>query len=247
MLRPSRAVRVKRFDRSIKGALKIDEPAYQKARILFLADLVLRRDSHLHASLGHLAKGRKKQIILVMDNADQRNLAVQQEAFLIAQELAATRSLLIFVALRPSTFYQSKTTGALSGYQHKILTISPPPADDVVQRRLGFAVRVAEGTIEPAALSGIRLQAWKRSFFPEGDASLNSHQRANPLTSSFWTGSFSFLEATSTDTPICDDATRDVVAELAASFKIADRYQRADIVNGAPPQNNHRPVSQNGA
>jgi hypothetical protein len=86
-----------------------------------------------------------------MDNADQRSFA-------IAQELAATRNLLVFVALRPSTFFLSKTTGALSAYQNKVLTISPPPADKVVEKRLTFALRVAEGTIEPAALSGIRLQ-----------------------------------------------------------------------------------------
>lgn len=150
---------LKQFDRSIKGALKsVDFNSYSKERIQFLTDLVSRKDNHLHAALGHLSKGRSKQIILVMDNADQRSFAIQQEAFLISQELAATRNLLVFVALRPSTFYQSKTTGALSGYQHKILTISPPPADEVIQRRLAFAVRVAEGSTAPAALSGIRLQ-----------------------------------------------------------------------------------------
>src|SRR4029077_19945247 len=63
-----------------------------------------------------------------------------------------------FVALRPSTFYQSKMTGALSGYQNKLLTISPPPADEVIQKRLTFAVRVAEGKVAPAALSQIRLE-----------------------------------------------------------------------------------------
>ena len=150
---------MKRFDRSVKGALKdVDPGAYQRERIAHLSELVGRRDSHLHAALGHLSKGRGKQIILVMDNADQRSLAVQQEAFLIAQELAATRNLLVFVALRPSTFYSSKTTGALSGYQNKILTISPPPADEVIQRRLTFALRVAQGKVAPAALEGIRLQ-----------------------------------------------------------------------------------------
>lgn len=147
------------FDRSVRGKLKdIDNSAYQKERISFLHELVSRRDNHLQASLGHLARGRGKQIILVMDNADQRNFATQQEAFLIAQELAATRNILVFVALRPSTFYQSKTTGALSGYQNKILTISPPPADEVVQSRLAFAVKVAEGKVAPASLSSIRLQ-----------------------------------------------------------------------------------------
>lgn len=146
------------FDRSVKGALKgIDEKAYQRERIAFLTEKIDRRDMHLQASLGHLARGRNKQIILILDNADQRTFKVQQETFLIAQELAASRNLLVFVALRPSTFYLSKTTGALSAYQNKILTISPPPADEVVQRRLIFAARVAEGKVEPAALSGIRL------------------------------------------------------------------------------------------
>ena len=146
------------FDRSPEGQLKnIDEMEYQKARIRFLTSKTSRLDSHLHAAIAHISKGRKRRIILVLDNADQRNFEVQQEAFLIAQELAATRSLFVFVALRPSTFYLSKTTGALSAYQNKILTISPPPADEVVQRRLAFALRVAEGKAAPAALEGIRL------------------------------------------------------------------------------------------
>ncbi len=147
------------FDRSVSGALKqIDSTAYEREKIAFLDEKIKRRDGHLHASLGHLAKGQNKQIILVIDNADQRSFEVQQEAFLIAQEFAATRNLLVFVALRPSTFHQSKMTGALSGYQNKVLTIAPPPADEVLRRRITFAVRVAEGKIAPPLLAGIRLQ-----------------------------------------------------------------------------------------
>jgi GTPase SAR1 family protein len=148
------------FDNSVKGSLKgIDDVAYQRERIAFLSGKIDMYDKHLQASLGHLARGRNKQIILVLDNADQRTFEVQQETFLIAQELAASRNLLVFVALRPSTFYLSKTTGALSAYQNKILTIAPPPADEVVQKRLVFAVRVAEGKVAPAELEGIRLHS----------------------------------------------------------------------------------------
>ncbi|EIC29919.1 hypothetical protein [Methylomicrobium album] len=146
------------FDNSVKGSMKgIDHVAYQRERVAFLSEKIEMRDKHLLASLGHLARGRNKQIILVLDNADQRTFEVQQETFLIAQELAASRNLLVFVALRPSTFYLSKTTGALSAYQNKILTIAPPPADEVVQKRLVFAVRVAEGKVAPAELSDIRI------------------------------------------------------------------------------------------
>lgn len=147
------------FDTSVRGQLKaIDRTAYDKARIDFLSEKIERRDRHLQAALGHLAHGQKKQIILVLDNADQRNFDVQQQTFLIAQEFAATRNMLVFVSLRPSTFYLSKTTGSLAAYQNKILTISPPPADEVIQKRLLFALRVAQGEIAPSALPHIRLQ-----------------------------------------------------------------------------------------
>jgi hypothetical protein len=43
----------------------------------------------------------------------------------------------------------------------------------------------------------------------------------------FWTGAFAFLDATSTDTPIFDQAVREEVCNLAASFDIKDRYRRA--------------------
>ena len=50
------------FDKSVRGGLRtIDEKKYQKARIEFLAEKVDRRDSHLLASLSHLAHGRKNK------------------------------------------------------------------------------------------------------------------------------------------------------------------------------------------
>ncbi|MDD2325431.1 MAG: hypothetical protein PHW63_05440 [Alphaproteobacteria bacterium] len=146
------------FDNSVEGALKdLDQDQYRRARVSFLSDKVKKRDAHLHASLAHITHGRQKQIILAIDNADQRTYQIQQDAFLIAQELAATRNLLVFVAVRPSTFYQSKMTGALSGYQNRVLTISPPPADEVLMKRISFALRVAEGKITTDALRGIKL------------------------------------------------------------------------------------------
>lgn len=44
----------------------------------------------------------------------------------------------------------------------------------------------------------------------------------------FWMGAFGFLDATSTDTPIFDAASRDEVFKLANSFDIGDRYRRSD-------------------
>jgi GTPase SAR1 family protein len=146
------------FDNGVEGELKgVNDSAYRSARIEFLQKKLSREDEHLRMSLAYLSEVKQRQILLVLDNADQRKYETQQEAFLIAQELAATRSVLVFVALRPSTFYQSKLTGALSGYQNRVLTISPPPADEVIRKRIAFAVRVAEGKAAPAALMDVQL------------------------------------------------------------------------------------------
>jgi GTPase SAR1 family protein len=149
---------IKRFEKRTEAGLKdIDRSEYEKAKISYITSLTSRADAHLHAVLAHLSQGQKRQITLVIDNADQRTYPIQQEAFLIAQELAATRHVIVFVALRPSTFLASKTSGALSAYQNKVLSISPPPIDEVVIKRIAFALRVAEGAVAPAALEGIRL------------------------------------------------------------------------------------------
>lgn len=146
------------FEESPEGQLKLlDEVEYVKARISFLTKKREDQSAHLLNSLDFIARSMGRQIIVVLDNADQRNFETQQDAFVVAQELAHLRSLLVFVALRPATFYVSKLSGALSGYQNQVLTISPPPADEVIRKRIGFALRVAEGRVAPAALRGVSL------------------------------------------------------------------------------------------
>lgn len=146
------------FDNAPEALLKqVDEAAYLKAKIQFLSEKRQDRSAHLLASLDYIARRMGRQVIIVLDNADQRNFETQQDAFVIAQELARLRSILVFVALRPATFYTSKLSGALSGYQNQVLTISPPPADEVIKNRIAFALRVAEGRVAPAALQGVSL------------------------------------------------------------------------------------------
>jgi GTPase SAR1 family protein/predicted type IV restriction endonuclease len=157
---------IEEFDESIEGQLKsLDVSAYQLAKISHVSALVKNRAAHVLRSLNFVVKGFNRQVMIVLDNADQRTFETQQEAFLVAQELASSRSMLIFVALRPSTFYASKLGGALSGYKNEVLSISPPPAHEVIRKRLLFALRVADGKVAPTALDGISLNLSSISAF----------------------------------------------------------------------------------
>lgn len=150
---------IEEFDEGVEGQLRhVDRTAYLKARIAHLSSLLQDRAMHVQRSLNFLVKGMGRQVMIVLDNADQRTFETQQEAFLVAQELASNRTMLIFVALRPSTFYASKLSGALSGYKNEVLSISPPPAHEVIRKRIVFALRVAAGRVAPAALEGVSLK-----------------------------------------------------------------------------------------
>jgi hypothetical protein len=145
-----------RFARGINADLKEEDPKTYKAKeIEFLEGKMNNRDEHLKECLKHLCRGRKKQIILFLDNADQRDEAIQQQAFLVAQEIAAHWPVTVFFAIRPQTFHRSKKFGVLSGYHPKAFTISPPRVGDVINKRLRFALKIAKGEVKVQSVSSI--------------------------------------------------------------------------------------------
>jgi hypothetical protein len=133
---------LKRFDKGVVGKLReIDADAYQKARLDFLQRCVEDRPEHLRASLEHLRATWRRQVVIFLDNVDQRSAADQEEVFLIANEIAQSWPATVFVTLRPETFYGSSRKGALSGYQPRVFTIAPPRADVMLQKRVRFVLK----------------------------------------------------------------------------------------------------------
>lgn len=148
-----------RFERGIYGKLK--EPApdkYLDKQIEHLAELMSDKVSHLQRSIKHIVHGRRKQLILAIDNADQRTLQDQQAAFLAAQEFAAKWEALVLISLRPRTYFTSKASGSISAYPQRILTISPPRIDLVLEKRLNFSLDLAEGRLPLERLDGISIR-----------------------------------------------------------------------------------------
>lgn len=122
--------------------------------IEFLSSLIENEAEHLKKSLQYICKNQQKQVIVFIDNCDQRNDVDQQTAFLIAQELASDWPVIVFVCLRPETFHRTKKKeGALSGYHPKAFTIAPPRIDDVINKRLLFAQKITCGEIPLSKLN----------------------------------------------------------------------------------------------
>ena len=141
-----------RFSKGIYADLKkIDENAFLVKEIEFLASKLEDRAAHLRASLEHISKAHKRQVVIFLDNVDQRPFEFQERAFLIGQSLAETWPATVFIALRPDTFYHSRTKGSLTAYQPRVFTISPPRIDVVIKKRIRFALDQLQRTGKLAA------------------------------------------------------------------------------------------------
>lgn len=149
---------LKDFDEGVNGMLKdINPGAFLEERLKYIRELISRRENHLRLCLGYLAKQKRYQAVIIIDNADQRSFEVQQEAFLMAQELASSWSALVFLALRPQTFHASKRSGTISAYPTKIFVIPPPKLEDAIKKRLEFSLNIAQGRLPVQALEGVTL------------------------------------------------------------------------------------------
>ncbi|MDR3055990.1 MAG: AAA family ATPase [Zoogloeaceae bacterium] len=137
-----------RFEKGIYGSLKEKSPEkFLEKQIERLSELTKDTTHHLQKSIEHISKGRKKHVVICIDNADQREYDDQQRAFLAAQEFSSSWHALVLVSIRPRTYFASKASGSISAYPQRILTISPPRIDKVLERRLTYSLDLAEGRL----------------------------------------------------------------------------------------------------
>lgn len=146
------------FDTGFWAQLKTSQPdVFITKRMEFISTKTENKPEHLRRCIAEIAKSKRYQFVIIIDNADQRSFDTQQDAFVMAHELSQNWEAMIFLALRPQTFHSSKRSGAISAYPPKVFTISPPKLEDAIEKRLAFALKIAEGTISPARLQNLTL------------------------------------------------------------------------------------------
>lgn len=160
------ASEINRFSKGIWGQKKESDPALYETKLLeMIEELSHKKDIHLKRAINTRAKSENRQIIICLDNADQRDYEIQQDTFIISQELARDWNTTVFVSVRPQTFFKSKRSGALSAYPHKVFTISPPRIDLVIEKRLSFALEMAEGKIPLEIANYVKINSKNLAIF----------------------------------------------------------------------------------
>lgn len=157
---------IQRFAKSIWGEYRETNPElYTQKKLAMLDEKVKIKDLYLRDCIAHISKERRKQVIIVLDNADQRDFEIQQKAFIIGHELAKEWVAAVFISVRPFTYYKSKRAGAFSAYSSRVFTISPPRVDTLINKRLSFALEMAEGRVHVPGFDNLRLDTKNISLF----------------------------------------------------------------------------------
>jgi hypothetical protein len=150
---------IQRFRQGIWGYLAdSNDSLYQERLRTHLFERTSDLATHLEACINHIARGRSRPVIVMLDNADQRSFDIQQQAFVLAETLAKTWTAFVFVAVRPRTYHHSKRAGSLSAYPQRVFAISPPRVELMVEKRLHFALKMAEGRLPVESIRNLSLK-----------------------------------------------------------------------------------------
>jgi len=149
-----------RLGKGIYGRLQASDPGrYLEEELNMLSRLTGQTETHLRRSLEHLRGSQQRNAVVFFDNIDQRDVEFQDAVYLIAQSLGETWNVTTFVSLRPETFNASRRSGSLNAYHPRVFTISPPHIDQVIKRRLQFAMQAIDSGRFSLGAEGITLDS----------------------------------------------------------------------------------------
>jgi len=97
-------------------------------------------ESYYVRALRYLADRLSLRCILVLDNVDQLDSALQQEIFTFAHSVAGNTHALAILTMWEETYLRSKTGGALAAYQTLAYSIPPTSVVDIIDRRLAYTL-----------------------------------------------------------------------------------------------------------
>jgi len=125
--------------------LSKDKMKYDEYEIDCIEKFTENKHIYLTKVFHHLKKGRKKSLALFFDNLDRRSSKIQEETFLKASAIARDWASLVFICLRPLTYYNSQESGVLDTIAPTTFTVGNPDLSLVLKRRFSYAKQIANG------------------------------------------------------------------------------------------------------
>lgn len=131
----------KRVDRELQGALKPfiedkDEKNRQIGKLLI--DFQDFTPQHLHAIVSYLKEKKNYQVIVILDNMDQKPPELQDKLYQIGNEFVYGCNLVVIVSFREATYRRMTNSPNINAFASKEFHVKAQPIDLILEKRLDF-------------------------------------------------------------------------------------------------------------
>lgn len=131
----------KRVDRALEGVLKPfanDKEETNKRIGQLLAEYQDYSPEHLLAVVSYLKRKMNMQVIVILDNMDQKLPELQDKLYQIGHEFVYGCNLVVVVSLREATYRRMTNSPAFNAFASKEFHVKAQPIDIILEKRLAF-------------------------------------------------------------------------------------------------------------
>ena len=131
----------KKVNRELKGALKpFVEDTNEKNKLIaqLLIDLQDYKVQHLCSIVSYLKEKKNFQVIVILDNMDQKHPNLQDKLYQIGNEFVYGCKLVVIVSLREATYRRMTNSPNFTAFASKEFHVKAQPLDLILEKRLDF-------------------------------------------------------------------------------------------------------------
>lgn len=132
----------------------------------FLIDKLSNYSKHLEHLNNYLIRDRRKRIIVIIDNADQYKIDIQEQIFLYAHSLSRNSNSGVIFSLREGYYYKWRNKSPFDAYESNVYHITAPKYSEVLLKRIDFTLEhlnKLEGTSSSITRKGLKIEISNQS------------------------------------------------------------------------------------
>lgn len=139
---------------------------YEKLVSEFLITQLKDFSKHLEYLNKYLIRDRRKRIIVIIDNADQYKIAIQEKVFFYSHSLSKNSNCGVIFSLREGYYYKWRNKPPFDAYISNVYHITAPKYSDVLLRRINYTLEhltTLSGSTASVTKKGLKIEMTNQS------------------------------------------------------------------------------------
>ncbi|WP_172280538.1 AAA family ATPase [Chryseobacterium sp. LAM-KRS1] len=139
---------------------------YEPLLANFLNERLGNYSKHLEYLNNYLIRDRRKRMIIIIDNADQYPITIQEKIFLYSHSLSRASNCGVIFSLREGYYYKWRNKTPFDAYESNVYHITAPKYSEVLLKRINYTLEhlnSLDGTTSSFTRKGLKIEISNQS------------------------------------------------------------------------------------